>query len=54
MLNINISVIMSVYNEKIEYFYNAVKSICNQNHKEGELIIINDGDKKIILHIKSV
>lgn len=43
MLN-KISVLMSVYNDKIEYFKAAVQSIKKQTYSNWELIIINDGD----------
>ena len=40
-----ISIIMSVYNDKLN-IENSIKSIINQTHKNFELIIINDGSDK--------
>lgn len=42
MADVNISVIMSVYNEKKEWLKEAIDSILNQTYKEFEYIIIMD------------
>lgn len=39
-----ISVLISVYKDKEEYFREAIKSIQNQTYKNWEMIIVNDGD----------
>lgn len=39
-----VSVVMSVYNDKLEFFKQAVESIRQQSYKEWEMIIVNDGD----------
>lgn len=41
-MNPNISVIMSVYNEKISYLKESIDSILNQTYKNFEFIIIDD------------
>ena len=46
MINRKISVLMSVYNNSIDYFKPAIKSIQNQTYKNWEMIIVNDGDVK--------
>lgn len=45
-----VSVLMSVFNTRIEYLKESVESICSQEFDEFEFIIVNDGstDKKII------
>lgn len=41
-----VSVIMSTYNEKIEYIKEAIRSILNQSYSEFEFIIVNDNPKR--------
>ena len=37
-----ISVVMSVYNEPIEWMKLSIESILNQSYRDYELIIVND------------
>ena len=41
-----ISVIMSTYNEKIDYLRQAIESVQNQTFTNFEFIIILDNDRK--------
>ena len=43
-----VSVIMSVFNEKEENLYLSIKSILNQNYKNIEIIIIDDGSANVV------
>ncbi len=44
-----ISIIIPVYNQKPEYFKQAVESVINQTRKPDEIIIIDDGSDKPII-----
>jgi glycosyltransferase involved in cell wall biosynthesis len=37
-----ISVVMSVYNEKVEWLHESIDSILNQTFSDFEFIIVND------------
>lgn len=37
-----ISVLMSVYNEPVDWMRQAIESILNQTYKDFEFIIVND------------
>lgn len=47
METITISVIMSVYNEPIEWLNMAVESILNQTYRDFEFIIVNDNPSRL-------
>ena len=47
----NISVIMSIYNEPIEWIYKSIDSILNQTYSNFEFIIINDNPDNINLKL---
>ena len=50
-----ISIVMPVYNEKIQYLNDSINSILNQTFSDFELLIINDGSTEVegINYIKS-
>lgn len=54
MEKIKVSVIMSCYNEKVEWIEQSIKSIINQTYKNMEIIIVNDNpkNKKLIELLK--
>src|SRR5699024_8998237 len=43
-----VSVIMSVYNTKIDYLSDSIESILNQTFKDFEFIIINDNSNTAV------
>ena len=46
---VKISCIIPVYNQKPEYFTQAVESVLNQTRKPDEIIIVDDGSDKPII-----
>jgi len=45
-----VSVIMPVYNQKISFLDSSIRSILNQNYKQFELIIVDDGSSEKCCH----
>ena len=56
MKKIKFSIIIPVYNEKLEYFKKAIDSIVNQIDDSYEIIVIDDGskEKEIEFYIKNL
>jgi glycosyltransferase involved in cell wall biosynthesis len=50
MKKVKISVIMAIYNTPFEMFKRAIDSVLNQDFKDFEIIVINDGSNTTLSH----